>query len=80
MASGLVVFGLFFVYAWIQKFFFTGSGDQGKKDYLKRYIKALQEQTLHFQANSSFVTKTLLEREIAKQEEILSTLRMYIYI
>ena len=54
--------------------------DKDKRTYIKEYITELEQQTLNYQSNSAFVTKTLIEREIGKQKALLENFRMFISI
>ena len=79
VGDAIMVFILFLGFRMIFKFFGEEKQeDKDKRTYIKEYITELEQQTLNYQSNSAFVTKTLIEREIGKQKALLENFRMFI--
>ena len=77
VGDAIIVFILFLGFRMIFKFFGEAKQeDKDKRTYIKEYIKELEQQTLNYQSNSAFITKTLIEREIGKQKTLLEKFRM----
>jgi hypothetical protein len=71
LGSPLLIFFLFLLSRWA---ILWGKGSiihvKDRKQRSQAYAACLRKELIHFQSNSTFVTRTLLEREIAKQEDI----------
>lgn len=67
MNDALIILVLYFLFYWVNKKLYK----KKNLDDVKAYIKELKVELGKYQANSKFLAKTLIEREIEKQREIV---------